>query len=62
MSDKNKLLSKKHYGDISIVAKMLDTTPNNVNQMLRRETSTRHIEAVEALRKVIEFRDQLLKK
>lgn len=62
MTDKCKLLSKKHYGDISIVARMLDTTPANVQQMLKRETSKRHKDAVEALQKVIESRDELLKK
>jgi len=46
MTDKSKLLSKKHYGDISVVAKMLDTTPGNVQAMLKRESSRRHKEAV----------------
>lgn len=61
MIDKSKLLAKKHYGDISVVARMLNTTPSNVMQMLRRETSKRHDEAVEALSKVIEARDRLIK-
>lgn len=61
MNDKSKLLAKKQYGDISVVARMLNTTPSNVMQMLRRETSKRHNEAVEALTKVIEARDKLIK-
>jgi hypothetical protein len=60
MIDKNKLISKKMYGDISVVARMLDTTPANVRQLLEREGAKRHIEAVDALSKVIDARDRLL--
>ncbi len=62
MSDKNKLFSKKFYGDISVVAKMLDTTPANVRQLLMREGAKRHGDAVDALAKVIDARDRLLSK
>ena len=60
MSDKSKLLEKKQYGDNVTVAKMLNTTPLNVAQLMRRPHAKRHEAAFDALAKVIEARDKLL--
>jgi hypothetical protein len=60
MNDKNKLISEKNYGDNNIVAKMLGTTPGNVRQLLRRPSAKRHNQAVQALNKVIQARQDLL--
>jgi hypothetical protein len=49
MIDKSKLFLKKRYGDINTVAKILDTTPGNVAQLIRRPTAKRHLEAIDAL-------------
>jgi len=62
MIDKSKLFLKKRYGDINTVAKILDTTPGNVAQLIRRPTAKRHLEAIDALSKVIESRDKLIAK
>jgi predicted transcriptional regulator len=62
MSDKSKLLEKKQYGDNVTIAKMLGTSPPNVAQLIRRTNAKRHIEAIDALEKVIESRDKLISK
>lgn len=60
MDGKNKLLDKKKYGDISIVASMIGVTPDYAKMLIRRQTAKRHQEAIDALTKVIESREQLL--
>jgi hypothetical protein len=60
MTAKSKLLSKKIYGDITLVSQMLGTTPDNTRRLLSRTNAKRHNEAVKALEKVIALRGELL--
>jgi hypothetical protein len=60
MNDKSKLFLQKQYGDLVTVARLMDTTPNNAAQLLRRTNAKRHQEALEALGKIIETRENLI--
>lgn len=60
MNDKNKLLDKKQYSDVRLVAQMIGVTPENAHKILRRPNSKRHQEAIDALSKIIESREQLI--
>lgn len=60
MSDKSKLFEKKQHGDSVTIARMMGTTPMNVYKLLKRTNAKRHLEAVNALEKIIEARDKLL--
>jgi len=59
-SDKNKLFDKKKYGDLATLAQLLNTTPQNANNILKREKSKRHSEAIALLEKIINTREMLL--
>jgi hypothetical protein len=64
--DKSKLFGKKQYGDISVVSQILTKkhgkfiSAANVAQILKREKSKMHGEAIEALRQVVESRETLI--
>lgn len=60
MSDKSKLFAKKERGDNITVAKMMGTTNMNVYWLLKRTNAKRHLEAIDALRRVIETRENLI--
>lgn len=62
MIDKNKLIDKKQYGDLVIVAKMLKVTEGNARQLINREGAKRHPEAIAALSEIIESRERLINK
>lgn len=61
MQDKNKLFEKKQKGDVALVAKILDVKPANASRLLARKGAKRHKEAMDALRKVIELRESLIR-
>lgn len=60
------IISKKSYGDLSLVAQILTKKLNryvssrNAGKMLEREGSKYHDDAVDALRQVIEAREKVL--
>lgn len=54
------LLTKKEYGDLKIVGKMLGTTKDNASRLLNRPNAKRHNEAVTALARVVENRELLI--
>ncbi|WP_026473972.1 hypothetical protein [Alkaliflexus imshenetskii] len=58
--DENQLLNKKKYGDIRVVAEMIGETHSNTDRILRRPGARKHKKAIEALRKIIEAREELL--
>lgn len=60
MNDISKLLRRKQTGDIKVVAKILNTSPENVHNLLRRLKAKRHNLAVDTLQKVIESREELI--
>lgn len=60
MSDKSKLFAKKQIGDNVTIAKMINTTPSNVAQILRRPNAKRYQAVIEALGKIIASREKLI--
>jgi len=60
MTDKNKLLEKKRHGDLKTIAAMMGITPFNAFNLLNRPRAKRHPEAMAALQRVIDTREQLI--
>lgn len=60
MNDKSKILEKKEQGDLKVIAAMMGITKFNAFNLLNRPRAKRHPEAIKALEKVIEAREQLI--
>lgn len=60
MNDKNKLLDKKKHGDLKTIGAMMGITPFNAYNLLNRPRAKRHPEAMAALKKVVDAREQLI--
>lgn len=64
--NKKQIISKKQYGDFNVVSQILTKkigrfiTPGNARQMVERENAKYHNEAMEALRQVVEARENIL--
>lgn len=56
----SELLTKKEYGDLKLVGKMLGITKDNASRLLNRPNAKRHTEAVTALARIVESRDVLV--
>lgn len=60
MNEKSKLLAKKEHGDLKVIAAIMGITPFNAYNLLNRPRAKRHAEAVAALQKVVDAREQLI--
>ena len=56
------LLDRKEIGDIKVVAAIIDVDYFNAAKILKRTNSKLHSQAIEALRLVVESRENLIKK
>jgi len=64
--DKKQILLKKQYGDLNMVAAILtnklgrNITPSNAARLIDRDKAKHHQQAIDALRKVVEARENLI--
>ena len=55
------ILAKKEIGDINTVAKILGVTHPNADRILKRPNAKLHARAIDALKKIIDAREKLIK-
>ncbi|OQB81405.1 MAG: hypothetical protein BWX87_00670 [Bacteroidetes bacterium ADurb.Bin123] len=64
--DKKQIIKRKQYGDYNTVSHILSKklgryiSPANARQMVEREKSQNHKEAVDALCRIVEAREKVL--